>query len=133
MRVWADKTVVAFEEVVDAEFIGLVDGSALQEHISDHAKQLGKRLNYRVRLRSFDAVCRMVESGVGVGIIPKNAAMRSMKSLKIRAIDISDQWAARKLVICARSIDALPQYLKEFVEFIAAQDGKRTALVSQHS
>ncbi|MET3135311.1 DNA-binding transcriptional LysR family regulator [Oxalobacteraceae bacterium GrIS 1.11] len=127
----AEMDVIAFENIIDLEFIGLIDGSALQEHISNHAKQLGKRLKYRVQLQNFDAVCRMVECGLGVGIVPKNAAVRSMKYLKIRAVELSDQWAARELVICAESFEALPKYFKEFIAFIAGEangDAEKTVV-----
>ena len=58
--------VVALADAADEDFVGLVEGSALQEHIAQHARRDGKSLSYRVRLRGFDAVCRMVGQGVGV-------------------------------------------------------------------
>ena len=38
---------------------------------------LGKRLRYRVRVRSFDAICRMVASGAGLAVLPESAVVRS--------------------------------------------------------
>lgn len=73
---WHDTESTTFEEIVAAEFIGLFEGSALQEHIEDHAKKLGRRLNYRVRMTTFDAMMQIVSSGVGIAIIPKHAAER---------------------------------------------------------
>lgn len=116
------QSTVAFKDIIQFEFIGLADGSALQQHIVGHAKQLGKRLNYRVKLSSFDAICRTVETGAGIGIVPKNAALRAMKSQNIRYIEITDSWARRELVICARSFKALPQYCIEFINFIANKE-----------
>ncbi|MCQ4437559.1 LysR substrate-binding domain-containing protein, partial [Clostridioides difficile] len=37
----------AFDTIADADFIGLTDGSALQVHLADQARVLGKRIRYR--------------------------------------------------------------------------------------
>ncbi|MBJ7221871.1 MULTISPECIES: LysR family transcriptional regulator [unclassified Brenneria] len=115
---WAQHDMIAFEAIVGAEFIGLSAGYALQEHIDEHARKLGRRLNYRVRLASFDAVMHVIQRGIGVGILPRHAANRMMHSLDIHCIGLSDVWAKRNLVICARRFSALPGYFQEFVEFI---------------
>lgn len=99
---------VALADVVDSEFIGLAAGSPLQEHVAQHARRLGKRLSYRVRVRSFEAVCRMVEQGIGVGIVPQTAALRCAGTMKIRRIGLADAWAARNLLACVRHLDQLP-------------------------
>jgi len=118
----AGRAAVRFEEVVDAPFVGLVDGSALQEHVEQHARQMGRRLNYRVQLRSFDAVCRMIQTGIGVGVVPAHAAARLVGSLDIALVELDDAWARRALVICARDMDALPDYLQDFIARIAAPE-----------
>ncbi|WP_409310071.1 LysR family transcriptional regulator [Pectobacterium sp. B1J-3] len=117
---WGNHDIVAFETLTEAEFIGLNSHSALQEHIDEHARQLGKRLNYRVRLASFDAMIQVIHSGIGIGILPKHAALRLMTSLNVRCLSLSDTWAKRNLVICAREFSTLPGYCQAFVEFITS-------------
>ncbi|WP_323121141.1 LysR substrate-binding domain-containing protein [Burkholderia alba] len=110
---------VAFAEIVDADFIGMTDGSALQVHLAEQAKALGKRLRYRVQLKSFDAICRLIESGVGIGVVSRHAALRALKTMDIRLIEIADDWAHRKLTICARRFDTLPKYTRDFIAFLS--------------
>ncbi|PLZ02127.1 LysR family transcriptional regulator [Burkholderia sp. WAC0059] len=107
---------VAFAEIVSQDFVGLADGSALQEHLARHAEQLGKRLKYRVRLRSFDVICQMVEREVGIGILPERAAERCARTLAIQVVPLTDEWASRELRICLRSFDDLPAYGKRLIE-----------------
>jgi molybdate transport repressor ModE-like protein len=107
---------VAFAEIVSNDFVGLADGSALQEHLARHAEQLGKRLKYRVRLRSFDGICQMVERRVGISILPERAAERCGKAFGIRVVALTDEWASRELRICLRSFDDLPAYGKRLIE-----------------
>ncbi|WP_224370249.1 LysR family transcriptional regulator [Hyalangium versicolor] len=98
---------VGFAELLAEPFIGLGEGSALQEHLAGHAARLGRRLNYRVRLRSFDAVCRLVERGVGISVMPEAAARRCQRSMAIRRLSLNEPWAQRDLLICVRDPQAL--------------------------
>jgi DNA-binding transcriptional LysR family regulator len=74
----------------------------------------------RVQLRSFDAVCRMVECNVGVGVVPATTARRAAKSMAIKAVDLTDAWALRDLTICVRDFAALPSYARQLVEHMRA-------------
>ena len=56
------------------DFVGLDRASALQRFLADKASRIGLPIRLRVQLRSFDAVCRMVEAGVGLGIVPETTA-----------------------------------------------------------
>ena len=77
---------LAFRDVVGRDFVGLSPGSALQDYLARHAQRLGRRLKLRVRLRGFDAVCRMVAEGVGLAIIPETAARRCRETMAIEVV-----------------------------------------------
>ncbi|MES2973869.1 MAG: LysR family transcriptional regulator [Pseudomonadota bacterium] len=126
----APRSRVSLADVADLPFVGLAEGSALQAHLAQHARRLGKRLNYRIRLRSFEAVCRLVGSGIGVGIVPQAVAVRCARSAKIRRIALTDAWAARNLVLCVRSRSELPAHVEQMLgHVLAAADARvRTAV-----
>jgi DNA-binding transcriptional LysR family regulator len=111
---------VNFSELLDLDFIGLAGDSALQRYLSLHAARAGKPLKVRVRLRSFDAICRMVEAGVGISVIPEAAARRRGQTMAIRRIALSDPWSLRNLTICVRHFDELPGYTRKLIEGIRA-------------
>ncbi len=111
---------VAFVDVLDSEFIGLPEHSALAEHLDGHAKRAGRLLRYRLRLRDFDSLCRAVAAGAAPGIVPLSAARRSAASLDIGIVPLSDPWALRTLVLCVRERDALPVYARQLLEWLAA-------------
>jgi DNA-binding transcriptional LysR family regulator len=117
-HVLAGRASVGLAEVVDCAFVGLAEGSALQEHVARHARRLGKRLNYRIRLRSFESVCRVVGLGIGVGIVPQAVAARCARSAKVRRIALTDAWAARNLVLCVRHLDELPTHAQQLVQHV---------------
>lgn len=107
---------VTLTEVVDEPFIGLREGSALQDHLAGHAARLGRALRLRARLGSFEAVCRVVGKGVGVAIVPEAAARRSRRSAGIRHVPLAEPWAVRRLVLCARCFEDLPVPARSFAD-----------------
>jgi molybdate transport repressor ModE-like protein len=107
---------ISFAEVLDYEFIGLDRSSAIQRFLADKAARAGRTLRLRVQLRSFDAVCRMAERKVGLGIVPDTTARWAVKSMAIRVIDLTDSWARRELTICVRDLASLPPYARQLVD-----------------
>ena len=113
-------TKIGFAEVLDHDFVGLDRASALQRFLAGKAAAIGRPLRLRVQLRSFDAVCRLVECNVGVGIVPETTVRRAAKTMAIKAVDLADAWALRELTICVRDFDALPPYARQLVEHMRA-------------
>jgi DNA-binding transcriptional LysR family regulator len=116
----ARRSKIGFAEVLDHDFVGLDRASALQRFLAGKASNAGRPLRLRVQLRSFDAVCRLVECNVGVGVVPATTARRAVKGMAIKAVDLTDPWALRDLTICIRDFDALPPYARQLVEHMRA-------------
>ena len=114
---------IGFAEVLEHDFVGLDRASALQRFLADKAARIRRPLRLRVQLRSFDAVCRLVESNVGVGIVPETTARWAAKTMAIKAVDLTDPWATRDLTICVRDVEALPPYARQLVEHMRAGAG----------
>jgi DNA-binding transcriptional LysR family regulator len=110
---------LAFAEALDFDFVGLDRASALQRFLSEKAERLGRRLRLRVQLRSFDAVCRLVECNVGIGVVPATTAERHARTMSLHRIELADEWAVRKLTICVRRQADLPIYARELVRHLA--------------
>jgi len=109
---------IAFAEVLDHDFVGLDRASALQRFLSSKASRIGKPLKLRVQLRSFDAVCRMVEAGVGLGIVPETTAQPATRTMAISSVTLDDSWAARDLTLCIRSLKDLPPSARLLAEHL---------------
>ncbi len=108
----------AFRATLDHDFVGLLAGHALQEHVNDHAVRAGHRLKLRLRFPGFDAVCRVVESGIGLAVVPLTAADRCARSMAIRVVKLTDAWTLRHLRICVKSLRALPAHAQSLVEHL---------------
>ncbi|MEZ2297098.1 LysR substrate-binding domain-containing protein [Variovorax sp. RCC_210] len=111
---------VMLADVVDDEFVGLPADSALQQLVTSHARTLARHLSYRVRVRNFEAVCRLVEQGIGVAIVPQTAAARCARTMKIARASLGDAWAERTLMACVRTSEELPLNARRMLEFLIA-------------
>ena len=116
----AAQTQVRFAQVLDYDFVGLERSSSLQRFLTGKAVREGHPLRLRVQLRSFDAVCRLVECGVGVGVVPQTTAARAVKTMALSVIDLSDDWAIRDLTIVVRAIGELRPSARQLVESLRA-------------
>jgi DNA-binding transcriptional LysR family regulator len=123
----AAHTKLAFAESLDSDFVGTDRVSSLQRFLSEKAERTGRRMKLRVQLRSFDGVCRMVASNVGVGIVPESSARRSQQTMKLHVIELTDEWALRNLMICVRSLKDLPIYAQDLVKQLIAPGNKDPA------
>jgi DNA-binding transcriptional LysR family regulator len=117
----AKRSKIGFEDVLDRDFVGLDRASALQRFLASKAVRIGRPLRLRVQLRSFDAVCRLVECKVGVGIVPETTARRVAKTMAIAVVPLTDIWAERELTICIRNKSELPLYARQLVEHLRAR------------
>ena len=103
----AEGRTMTMASVDAADVVGLSEGSPLQDTWEQRALQRGKRLNYRVRVASFDAQARLVERGVGVALLPAPAARRLALRWAIDVIRMADPYLNRRLLLCALEFNAL--------------------------
>lgn len=113
---------ISFSEAISEPFIGLYPGNALQDHISEHAKDLGRPLTYRIRMSSFEGMGEMVSSGIGVGVLPVSLAERFSKKYHYLILPLTDPWARRRICICYKTPDSLSPAMAALLEFLRVQD-----------
>lgn len=114
----SEKQEVRFSQVLEWDFVGLGNRSAVQVYLGQMATLLARSIRVRVQLLSFDAVCRMVAAGVGVSVVPETTAQRLQKSTEIRIVGLKEDWAKRDLKIIVRSLGELAPYSRKFFEYL---------------
>lgn len=116
---------LAFAEVLAEPFVCLHAGSAIHTFMMNHAARLGGRLDVRIQVRSFHAVCRMVAAGVGIGMVPRSAAPQGCFLQGavdgVNIVEIADDWAPRDLQLCVRSRAALGPAAAALFEHLAGK------------
>jgi DNA-binding transcriptional LysR family regulator len=117
----AQRDRVAFHEVLDEDFIGLADSTALSHRMHGWASAAGKTLHLRLRMRSFDAVARMVAVGLGIGVLPLEAVGPQLAHLPIKAVPLTDAWATRTHRIARRNDVPLSPSAQTLVDALLSQ------------
>lgn len=97
------------------QHIGLHDGSTLLTFLREQVEKHGATLSLRIQVSSFEAICRMVEADVGVGVIPESAARRHRQTMDIKIVELDETWAIRERSMLVRDLDALPGCVRALV------------------
>jgi DNA-binding transcriptional LysR family regulator len=116
----AQEKEIRFADTLEYDYIGLHEGSAIHSFLNQAAGNLRKHLKIRIQVSSFEAVCRMIEANVGIGILPESAARRHAGNLALSLIRLSDDWAERNLIICVRELQSLPTFARELIDLFSA-------------
>lgn len=122
----ARRTRVRYSETLDYDHVGLPVSTALGVYLDDQAARIGRSLRARVRVHGFDAVARLVMQGAGLGIMPESAARRWQGRGGARLLILDEPWADRQLMLCARTLDALPNYARALIQALQPEAGDRT-------
>lgn len=117
---FAQRQRIAFADTLDEDAVGMQQGSTLQTFLAQVTDRLGKPLKLRIQLSSFDAMCRMIGAGVGVGIVPESAARRNCESMRLALIELTDEWSVRERYILVRNQNALPGYAQALIKALIA-------------
>ncbi len=106
-----------FAQVLDYPFVMLHSGSAIHTFTMNAAAALGRHLEVRIQVRSFEAVCRMVSAGVGIGMVPRSAVTAGAL---LAVIELEEPWAQRDLKVCVRKRELLSGFAAELVDCLTA-------------
>jgi DNA-binding transcriptional LysR family regulator len=111
---------LAFEETLPFDHIALHKDSPLYRRLEQAAQATKAKIKYEVHVKSFDAVCRMVEADLGLGIIPR-ASISYIEGNELVAVPLSDSWATRSFRIVTKPHHAQSKACSVFSEFLRAR------------
>lgn len=107
---------VRLRDTLQFQHIGLPEGTTLHAFLYERVEQMGEQLSLRIQVSSFEAICRMIEGGVGIGVIPQSAARRHSRTMKLATIELDEPWAIRERSLLVRDLEALPSCLRALIE-----------------
>lgn len=113
---FARRKSIALVETLQEAHVGMHAGSTIRDQLSRATAALGKPLHLRVELSSFDAVCRMVAAGVGIGVVPEICAHRHLAVLPLAQVELTDAWKVRERYVLAREGEELPSFAQALID-----------------
>ena len=91
-----------FHDVLDDDLVALESGASMMRLLTQQAVIEQRTLQLRVQVRSFEAVCRMVQAGLGVGILPFESANVLGQALGLVVRPLTEPWAERNMLVCVK-------------------------------
>jgi DNA-binding transcriptional LysR family regulator len=105
-----------FDQLLKYDLVALDSPAAMMRLLSEAAAGAGQPLRLRVQVKSFEAVCKLVQANMGIGVLPEAAALDFAPVMGLRLIRLTDAWADRCMHVCVRDFDSLPANGRKLVE-----------------
>ena len=118
----AQCTSIKLAETLAYPHIGLHEGTTLLRFLNEQVALHGKTLNMRIKVYSFEAMCRMVEAGVGIAILPESSARRHQQTMGLAVIELDEPWRVRERSILVRDLQALPKVTRALINMLLAHN-----------
>ncbi|SAL06829.1 LysR family transcriptional regulator [Caballeronia arationis] len=109
---------ISFVDTLNFEYVGLNEGSSLLARLLAAAFSAERTLKVRIQVSSFDGICRMIEQGLGIGVLPEAAVRNEILAAGLHQVRLFDEWADRTLFIGTRSLDALSPEASRLFKFM---------------
>ncbi|TAL52182.1 LysR family transcriptional regulator [Pandoraea sp.] len=115
---------IAFADTLKYDYVGLNQGSSLLARMVDEAAAAERALRLTVQVSSFDGICRMIEAGLGIGILPEAAVRAEILGAGLHAVELTDAWANRTLWVGVKAgVQLAPEAAKLYAFLQASAPG----------
>ena len=113
---------IAFADSLDYDHVGLHTNSSIYVATRQAALDAGRSIKLRIHVTGLDAMCRMIENGLGIGVMPGHAfeLMRGGIGQRLVSIALTDDWARREIRLVARDFSTLPVAARALVSHLQA-------------
>jgi DNA-binding transcriptional LysR family regulator len=107
-----------FADVLEDDLVALESSSSMMRLLAEQAVIIERTLQLRVEVRSFEAVCRMVQAGLGVGLLPYQAASVLAQGMGLAVRPLTETWAERRMLICVKSDRASNNSIAKLLDYL---------------
>lgn len=110
---------LAFTDVLDEDLITLENSSSMMRLLAEQAVIAERTLRLRVEVRSFEAVCRMVQANLGIGFLPLQAAKMLSEGMNLTVRPLTEEWAQRHMLICVKKERLLNSSVGKLLDYLS--------------
>lgn len=107
---------VRFADVARYPFVGPRPDSSLADLLAHAARASGQPVRQPVQASSFDAMCRLVETRLGITMLPEGVLAPHVAAGRIAAVRLDEAWAWRRLHLVVRDPDELSPIARTLID-----------------
>ncbi|HSV60987.1 MAG TPA: LysR family transcriptional regulator [Variovorax sp.] len=128
----AKKKAIDFVATLDFDHVGLHTNSSIYVAMHQAALEAGRSIKLRIHVTGLDAMCRMIENGLGIGVMPLRAfqLMQGGIGRGLVNVALNDPWAVREIRLVARDFSTLPVAARSLVSHLTANADAPQALAA---
>jgi len=123
----AGRVEVAFAETLDFDHVGLHVNSSINTRMHLAARAAGRTVRVPIHVPGFDAVCRMAQAGMGIGLIPYEVFLAIGRPLGLVCVALTEPWAERELRIVIRDEESLSPVTQALFEHLRGAEARAKA------
>jgi DNA-binding transcriptional LysR family regulator len=106
---------IRFADTLDHDSVGISPGGLLDTLLRRQAALLGRTITHRMQVASLDAGGRIAAAGLGLAILPLEAAAPQVAASRLIMLPLHEPWAERRFVIVSRDDEWLSAATRSLV------------------
>ena len=126
----ARRKAIRFADALDYAFVGPHADSSLSVLMAEGSRACGKPIQQRIQVSSFDAMCRLVETRLGITMLPKAVLAPHVAAGRIRMVGLKEDWAVRQMVVVVRDPAQLSRITQTLIDHLQHAAASSTAASS---
>jgi DNA-binding transcriptional LysR family regulator len=123
----AQRDRVPFADTLEFDHVGLHIHSSINMRTHLASRSAGRHLKTRIHVPGFDAVCRMAQVGMGIGVIPYDVFIAIGRPLGLVAVEIDEPWASRELRVVVRDEKGLSPVTQALYDHLRLAEARACA------
>jgi DNA-binding transcriptional LysR family regulator len=111
---------IDFSASLDFDHVGLHTNSSIYVAMHQAALEAGRGVKLRIHVTGLDAMCRMIDNGLGIGVMPQRAfeLLQAGIGSRLRSVALNDTWSRREIRLVARDFSTLPVAARTLVNHL---------------
>lgn len=93
---------VRFADTLDHDWITTAPGGLIDTMLRREAARLGRTITPRIQVTSIEASTRVAAAGLGLAILPLEAAASQVAAARVVVVPLHEPWARRRFVVVTR-------------------------------
>jgi len=123
---------VHLDQAREFDFLGYFPRHSFESFMELAGHSLTGPLNVKIQVSNYEARCRMIREGLGIGIMPEGIADTYTSHLGLSKVQLKDDWAHRQFYLCVRDPETLRPSSRSLFDFFvrqAAENAERRTLL----
>lgn len=111
---------LSYADTLDQPSINIGPGGQMDQLLRRQAALLGRLPSHRMHVSSLDAACRMIAAGLGLAVLPLEAATPQAGAGRLALVPLAEPWAVRRFVVVTRATRLVTTAARVLLESLRA-------------